>query len=312
MFIKLVKPIYGDPMRMTLRQLEVFAATCRHHGVTAAATAVKLSQSAASQAVTELEAAVGGPLFERQGRRLQLNERGRQLLPMAVELLDRAAAIEAQLRRGTGEGAPQAQLAASLTTGNYLLPPLIARLLSAQPQARVGLSIANTGAVIAAVEEFRADAGFIEGACTRSDLDVRPWKEDRLLVVAAPGHALTRDRKLSAAALSGARWILREPGSGTREIFERAAAAAGITLDIALELGHTEGVRQAAMAGAGLACLSQHAVAGALARGELKALATPFLSLRRQLSLIRHRRKLMTPGLRAVLRACEVRAADLP
>ena len=294
-------------MRLTLRQLQVFSAICRSGGVTAAANAIGLSQSAASQALAELESALEGPLFDRAGRKLLLNERGRALLPRATELLERAEEIESALRRHGSTTETLVRLAASLTVGSYLLPPLIGAHLARQQQTRVELQVENTGMVITAVAAFQADAGFIEGPCEHPDLRVLPWREDELLVVAPPDHPLARRRKLEPRDLQQAAWVLRERGSGTREVFDRAAESQGIAIHARFELGHTEAVMRAVRAGAGLGCLSRFVVEDAVRRGELAVLRTPFLSLRRPLHAVLHRAKFIGPGLRHVLQACELR-----
>lgn len=298
-------------MRLTLRQLEVFSAICRTGGVTPAAGEVGLSQSAASQALAELESALEGPLFDRAGRKLLLNERGQALLPRASELLERASDIETMLRSHDSRVETQVRLAASLTVGSYMLPPLIGAFLAQQPQTRVELEVENTESVIAAVAAFRVDAGFIEGSCQHPDLLALPWREDELRIVAPPGHALARKRKLSLQDLESAAWVLRERGSGTREMFERAAERQRLRIRARLELGHTEAVMRAVSAGAGLSCLSRAAVEDAAQRGELAILRTPFLDLHRQLHLVLHRSKFLGTGLRAVLLACGVRLKNV-
>jgi DNA-binding transcriptional LysR family regulator len=291
-------------MRLTLRQLEVFSAICRSGGVTSAADRIGLSQSATSQALAELESALEGPLFDRAGRRLLLNERGRALLPRAIELLERAAEIETTLRQHGAAAETLVRLAASLTVGSYLLPPLIGAWLARQTHTRVELQVENTGAVIAAVAAYQADAGFIEGPCEHPELRVLPWRADELQVIAPPGHPLARRRKLTPRDLEQADWVLREHGSGTREVFDRAAESQGIAIHARLELGHTEAVMRAVMAGAGLGCLSRFVVEDAVRRGELAVLATPFLDLHRPLHAVVHKAKFLGPGLRGTLQAC--------
>jgi DNA-binding transcriptional LysR family regulator len=298
-------------MRLTLRQLEVFTAVCRTGGVTAAANSIALSQSATSQALAELEAALEGPLFDRAGRRkLLLNERGRALLPRAIELLERAGEIEATLRRHGATGETLVQLAASLTVGNYLLPPLIGAWLARQSHTRVELRVENTESVIAAVAAYQADAGFIEGPCEHPELRVLPWREDELQVIGPPAHPLARRRRLTPQDLEQAAWVLREHGSGTREVFDRAAESAGIAIHARLELGHTEAVMRAVMAGAGLGCLSRFVVEDAVRRGELALLPTPFLELRRPLHAVLHKARFLGPGLRATLQACGLKLPE--
>lgn len=291
-------------MRLTLRQLEVFCAVCRSGSVTTAAAEISLTQSAASQALAELESALDGALFDRVGRRLRRNERGDALYDRATELLARAQEIEDALRGTAGALPAHLKLAASQTIGSYLLPAAIGGFLAAHPDARVELEVRNTREVIAEVAAFRADAGFIEGPCRHAELIAQPWRQDELAVVVGARHALAHRRRIGAADLHGQTWVLREPGSGTRELFDRAAETAGIELGPVLELGHAEAIKRAVAAGAGLGCLSKSAIENELAAGTLCALKTPFLDLHRQLSIVLHRRKYLTAGLREVLAAC--------
>lgn len=178
---------HAPRLRLSLRQLEVFAAIAHSGSMRAGAGRVARSQSAASAALAELEAALGEPLFDRVGRRLVLNENGRALLPGAVALLDQAAELQGLF---SGEHAAPLRVAASLTIGEYLLPGLMAQWKLAHPHSAVHLAIGNTSEVIAAVAGMEADVGFIEGPQTHAELRVRRWVSDELVVVAAPGHPL--------------------------------------------------------------------------------------------------------------------------
>ena len=165
-------------MRITLRQLAIFAAVADAGSTTAAAARVALSQSATSAALNELEAVLGARLFDRVGTRLVLNDTGRGLLPQARAVLDGAAGIEREFGLGTapGEaGAPSLlRVGASTTIGNYLLPTLIAGWQRAHPAAPVDVEIANTGAVAAAVARMEVDIGLIEGPSREPDVIARP------------------------------------------------------------------------------------------------------------------------------------------
>lgn len=288
-------------MRISLRQLEVFDAVCRLGSVTAAAQAVNLSQSAASQALAELELALDGALFARIGRRLLLNERGEHLRAQAAELLERASTIEATLR-GTTVVAPTLRIAASRTVGGYLLPERLAAYLQAQPDARIELAVMNTEAVVDEVASLRAVAGFVEGSVHRADVVAHRWSDDAMIVVAAPSHPLVAQRP-TVKRFAASRWIMRERGSGTREMFEHAAQLAGFVPDVALELGAPQAVVRAVAAGAGLGCMSRLVVGDALRRGDLVELPAPFLDLRRPLMVVLRRGAYVGAGLRALLDA---------
>lgn len=285
---------------LTLRQLGVFVAVARAGSTRAAADRVARSQSAASSALAELEATLGVKLFDRVGRRLTLNAQGRALLPRAVNLLEQAAEI-GQLFGAADQGA--LRVAASFTVGEYLLPPLIAGWKRVHPGTRLRLDIANTRAVLDAVAALEVDVGFIEGARTHPDLDVAHWRDDELVVVAAAGHPMA-GRRVDRAWLRAAPWILREPGSGTREGADRWLVPGLGRLRIEMELGSNEAVKRAVAAGQGVGLLSVHAVAEAVAAGTLARLQTPLPRMHRSLAIVTHRERQPGRALAGFLAHC--------
>jgi Transcriptional regulator len=287
-------------LKLTLRQLEVFAATARAGSTRAAAERVARSQSAASTALAELEATLGAQLFDRVGRRLVLNENGRALLPRAASLLEQAAELQALF---DSEHAAPLRVAASFTIGEYLLPPLISQWKQMHPLSQVRLDIANTREVLDAVAAFDVDVGFIEGTGSHPELRVRRWLSDELVIFAAPGHPLAT-RGAGTRRLADARWVLREQGSGTREASDRWLTAQLDRVDIGLELGSNEAVKRAVASGLGVGCLSRHAVAEALAQGTLVDLSAALPPMRRALSIVVHRAKRLGSAAQDFMRHC--------
>jgi len=290
-------------MRITLRQLEVFAAIAGHGHVTRAAEAIAMTQSAASTALAELEQQLETTLFDRIGRQLLLNEAGRQLLPKALDVLDRVREIEAVTH--SGELAFDLHLGASLTIGNHLLPALLAELGRRHPQGQVRLTLKNTEQVVADLLNYRIDLGFVEGPVQDERLQRHFWHQDRLSVFVGPDHPLA-NRTASHDDLKRIDWILREKGSGTREVFDRALASAGLPCRVAYELEQPEAIRQCVRNGLGVGCLSTLELRDAFQAGWLAPVATPFLDLERQFQVVLHRDKHLSPGLRAVLSLCGV------
>lgn len=288
-------------MHLTLRQWQVFVSIADAGTTAAAGAQLALSQSATSAALNELESQLARPLFDRIGRRLVLNPQGRALLDPARALL--VAAVDLERLAGVGQVGPGAlplllRLGASTTIGNYLLPSRVAALLADNPQAQVDLQIGNSADVVAAVQRLEVDLGLIEGPCHESGLQVLPWQRDDLVIVAAPG---TTPTNMDVAALAQARWLLREPGSGTREAVEQALLPHLHHFARAMQLGSTEAIKQAAAAGLGLACLSRHAVADLLALGSLSVVETPVPPMSRQLWVVRHPGKRVPTALWALL-----------
>jgi DNA-binding transcriptional LysR family regulator len=287
-------------LRLNLRQLEVFVATAHGGSTRAGAERVARSQSAASTAIADLEAALGAPLFDRLGRRLVLNENGRALLPRAAALL--ADAGDVQHLFG-GEHAVPLRVAASFTIGEYLLPERVAQWKVAHPGSHLRMRVSNTNDVIDAVARHEADIGFVEGARTHPDPLVRPWLSDELVVFAAPSHPLA-GRTLGIDQLRGASWVVREPGSGTREATDRWLLEHLGTIDIEYELGSTEAIKRLVGFGAGIGCVSRYAVAHAFDEGWLVALRTRLPKAVRRLATVVHRGRPLGSGAAAFMRHC--------
>lgn len=284
------------------RQLEVFAKIAATGSVRAAADAVYLSQPAVSMALAELERLLGQRLFDRAGRRLTLNEHGMALLPRAQEVLERMRDLPRHVTCTQAVVRGDLRIGASNTVGNYLVGDLLGGFARAHPGVALHLAIANTEAIVADVRRFAVDVGCVEGAAPHADIEMLPWREDRLVVCVRPDHPLARRRRLAAKDFKNVRWILRERGSATRALAERALsrlpAAAGV-----LELGQSEAIKQAVIAGLGIACLPEVAIAEARAAGKLCVLRTPFLDLQRRLTLVLHRERYRGPLLQAFLDA---------
>ncbi len=283
------------------RQLEVFVQVALQGSVRAAADALYLTQPAASMALAQMEHQLGTPVFARERGRLRLNTRGRELLPLARELLERHAEFG---RKGGASGvalAGELRIGASNTVGNYRVDELLGAFVRAHRQVAIRLRVANTQTIAAGVLDHQLDVGCVEGPVSHPALEVRPWRDDALVVCVPPQHPLAHKRRLRPDDFAGARWVLREPGSATRATSERALAQlpAGETV---LELDQIEAIKQAVVAGLGIACLPAVAVTDALAAGRLTALKTPFLDLRRKLSVLLHRQKYRGALLDAFLR----------
>ncbi len=289
-------------MRYSLRQLEVFLAVARDESVSRAAETLFMSQSAVSGSLAELERQFDVKLFDRVGKRLQLSERGRALRARAQAVLDHARELERGLENPDELG--RLRIGATLTIGDHLAVPLIARFVRLYPGAQVTLAVANTEEIARQVTNFEIDVGLIEGELSHPDLEVTAWRDDELVVFCAPTHPFARKRKLSDADLKSAEWIVREPGSGTRQTFDRAMYGLVPDLRIALALQHTQALKAAVAAGLGVGCISRIALADELERGTLKACRVPQRDFRRRFFFVLHRQKFRSAGLERWLEVC--------
>lgn len=286
-------------MHITLRQLAVFAEVLKSGSTSQAAQKLALSQSAVSAALTDLEGQLGVQLFDRVGKRLVINEHGRLLYPRVVALLEQTVEIEQLFQKGNGA----IRVYASSTIGNYILPEVIARYRRDVPDLPLEIAVGNSLDAIAAVANFRVDIGLIEGPCRSLDLVAEPWLEDELVVFTAPDNPLLRG-SITLDRLASESWILRERGSGTREVVDYLLLSHLPSFQLGMELGNSEAIKHAVRHGLGISCLSRRVIAGQLEAGKLVEVAIPLPRLVRKLYQIRHRQKHLSLALRRFLQYC--------
>src|ERR1700754_3807417 len=260
------------------RQLEVFVAIATAGSVRAASERLFLSQPAASMALAELERQIGSPLFARERGRLRLNDRGRELLPLARELIERHAEFGRRAEGSVAELTGDIGIGASNTVGNYLVGDLLGPFAAEHPGVALRLGVANTARIAQGVLDHDFDIGCVEGPVNHPAIKSRPKREH----------------------FAGARWVLRERGSATRALSEQALAALPEG-KVVLELDQSEAIKQAVIAGLGIACLPEVAIVAAVKTGRLAVLPTPFLELKRTLSILLHRQRYRAAVLEAFL-----------
>lgn len=290
-------------MKITLKQMAVFTAIVKSDGnMTLAAESLYLTQSACSMALSTFENQLGSKLFERRGKKLVLNELGREIYLHALKIVQQTDELETiASEKSSQKMTGNLVVSASSTIGNYLLPQVIAEFTTQYPNIKVTLKVGNTAEVIAQIIKAESDIGFVEGSCPATELEVLPWRIDQLVIIASKDHPLSQHKMMTLPKLHKARWILREPGSGTREKFENALDEPIIPF---LELGHTEAIKQAVLTGLGISCLSKTAVEHMLQQGELVALSCPTLKLKREFNLVLHKDKYKTHILKMFMEAC--------
>ena len=220
------------------------------------------------------------------GKRLVVNEHGRLLYPRALALLEQTIEIEQLFREDNGA----IRVYASSTIGNYILPAMIARYRQDFPDLPLELSVGNSQDVINAVLDFRVDIGLIEGPCHNTEIISEPWLEDELVVFAAPSSPLTKGA-VTLEQLAASPWILRERGSGTRELVDYLLLSHLPRFQMAMELGNSEAIKHAVRHGLGISCLSRRVIAEQLQAGTLSEVPVPLPRLVRTLWRVHHRQK---------------------
>jgi DNA-binding transcriptional LysR family regulator len=257
---------------MTLEQLRIFIAVAEKQHVTRAASGLNLTQSATSAAIAALETRYGIKLFDRVGRGIALTQTGSSFLNEARAVVARAKAAAQVLDDLAGLKRGSLSLAASQTVANYWLPPRIETFRRTYPGIDLRVKVANTEQVAHAVIQGHADLGFVEGEVDEPSLAIRRMEGDSLAVVVGASHRWVGRTRITPQHLTETSWILREPGSGTRSMFEAALKKFQINfsdLDIRLELPSNEAVRVAVQSGDCATAISDLVVAQSLAAGTL-------------------------------------------
>jgi DNA-binding transcriptional LysR family regulator len=277
---------------MTLEQLRIFIAVAERQHVTRAAEALNLTQSAVSSAVTALEGRHGVALFDRVGRNVVLNQAGEAFLAEARDILARVAAAEAALDDLAGLARGRLSIHASQTIASHWLPPRLTVFHKVHPGIRLEVAIGNTAQVAKAVAEGTAELGLVEGEIDEPAISRAVIGHDHLSLVVGADHPWAKNGAAAPVDLSQTRWVLREPGSGTRSTFEAVLARHGLAvadLDVAMVLPGNEAVRGAVEANAGAAVMSTSAAAPGLASGAL--VEVPYDLPARPFHLLRHKQR---------------------
>ncbi|MGY8663938.1 LysR family transcriptional regulator [Bradyrhizobium sp. UFLA05-109] len=287
---------------MTLEQLRIFVAVAECEHVTRGAQQLNLTQSATSAAIAALEERYATKLFDRIGRRIALTEAGRLFLKEAKAVLARASDAAKVLTDLADLTQGSLALAASQTVANYWLPVAIQSYRLRYPGVIVSTTIGNSENVAVMVREGSADLGLVEAAIDDPTLVMAPVAEDELILVAPLNHPWAARTPRSAQELKRGPWVLREPGSGTRSVFEGALPGLGLTskdLNVALVLPSNEAVRAAAEAGAGVTVISRLVVANSVKAGNLVPVKFPLLH--RRFVALRHKERYVSRAEQAFL-----------
>lgn len=288
-----------------LAVLELLVAVAEHGSLGAAARAVGMAQPNASRALSRYETELGLALITRHPRGSRLTAEGAAVADWARRVLDDARELMTATEALRSGRQAQLDVAASLTIAEYLAPAWLATLRRARPELEVRLRVANSAEVFRLVDGGECELGFVETPRVAAGLRGTAVADDRLLVVVAPDHPWARRRTpITPAELAATALVVREGGSGTRATLAVAFSEHGIAdADLAppaLELGSNAAVRASVVAGAGPAVLSELAVAGWVARGELVEVPVEGLELRRRL------RAVWRPGTRPSESAAEL------
>lgn len=275
-------------MSINLHHLRLFAAVVDQGGFTKAAAALNLSQPAISKSLNELERQLHVRLLDRGGRSPRLTEAGKLLHARARELFGVERVAERELRELRGLKHGVLRVAASTTIATYMLPPVLGRFRVRHRGVRIRISSANTRAVLRMLLESRVDVALVEGPVSHARVEVKPWIQDELVVIAPPDHPLVH-RRARVEDLTEYPFLVRELGSGTRVVSQRALARHGIRLTNTMRVGSTEAIKQSVAAGLGIAIVSRAAAADQIALGKIAVVHVDDFVIHRTLTQLKLR-----------------------
>ncbi|UYG16006.1 LysR family transcriptional regulator [Brachybacterium huguangmaarense] len=269
--------------RPDIPSLELLVAVADTGSLSGAAALLGLAQPNASRQLARLERRLGTRLIARGARGSEPTAAGRVAVEHARRVLDAADALVDQVQAAAGAG--RVCVLASQTIAEHLMPAFLASLASHLPDTPVSFEVANTTGVLSALRRMRADLGFVEGTDIPPGLSSREVGRDRLVAVVAPTHPWAARERIDADELARTPLVVREEGSGTRDVLARALAPRTVAPP-ALVLHSNAAVRTAVVGGAGCALLSELAVADHVRSGHLRALAVTGVDLRRSLRAV--------------------------
>ncbi|WP_394211802.1 LysR substrate-binding domain-containing protein [Psychrobacter piscatorii] len=290
--------------KITLKQLAVFVSIYQTGSTSRASEEMHLSQSAVSSALTELESRLQMPLFERVGRRLNQHPNAHPIYVQAQAILGQSLTLEHYHQYQAG----QIHIGASTTIGNYVLPSLLGKLYEALPDANIDMYIANTQEVVSEVEQLNIDIALVEGMPRPLDMkaiELREWRTDTLMVFAKRDSKWLKNvatysedagcYQLTINQLAQLPLLVREAGSGTRQIIDEQLLKYLPNAEIVKAIHQSEAIKHMVSADIGLGCLSQHVIETELATGELVQVSVAGIDLSRTWWLVWHKARHQSP-----------------
>ncbi|HEC20220.1 MAG TPA: LysR family transcriptional regulator [Gammaproteobacteria bacterium] len=242
---------------VTLRQMQIFEAVVRLGGYTRAADELHLTQPTVSMQIKKLSETIGSPLLEKIGNKLHTTAVGAEVYSSAQNILGNILALGESTE--TLEGVVKGPLRiAVITTAKYFMPHLLGAFVNQHPEVQPILKVTNRSRVLERLKSNEDDLLIMGQVPVELDVEAHPFIDNELVVVASPQHSLARKKSISLRELAKERFLMRESGSGTRLAVERLFAENGLEIQPYMDLGSSEAIKQAVMAGLGISVLSRH------------------------------------------------------
>ncbi len=287
---------------MTLRHMKIFTAVCAENSITKAAEKLHMAQPAVSVAIKELEDYYGVKLFDRISRRLYLTDIGRNFLDYSVHIVSLFDDMENHIRQW--KCSEKLRVGASIGVGTHLMPQYVSAFYRDHPQSSVDVFIGSSDIIEKKILKNELDFALIEGSVHSSSILFHTYQKDRLAIICRPDDPLCGEKTITIEQLLSRPLLLRETGSGTRELFDHMLAALEYTYAPAWESTSTPALINAVRQGLGIAVLPYMMVQEELEKGNVIELQVEKLHLDRGLHIIYHKNKRLTNLAREFLSMC--------
>lgn len=283
---------------MNFRKIKIFYETATELNMTKVAKKMYISQPSISQAIHEIEEELNVKLFDRIGKKIYLTEEGNIYLNYVRRILN---LHEECLKTIDDMGKNQKgkiKIGASSTIGIYILPDIIKGFLQNNSGIEISLSVFNTEKIEKMILENEIDFAFVEGNTSHSEIVTEEVWEDELIFICSPTHRWNKKLYLSKQDIEDEKLIMRETGSGTRQVVEAFLKNNDIKYNVFMELGNTEGIKKSVEANLGVSCLSKRSVIEKIDNGTLSGFRLKDEKINRMLSLIYHKDKFLSNNMK--------------
>ena len=289
---------------MTIRHMIIFRSVCENgYNSTKAAEVLHMTQPAVSLAIKELEQNYGVHLFDRIGRRLQITDAGRRFLQYAIHISDLFSDMETVLHDWDSKGI--LRIGASITIGSQFLPGYVKAFSQICPDIDVRVTIEQSERLEKKILSNELDCALIEGIAHDNNIISEPYMEDHLSVICSVEKGWMQEQCISLEEFQKQRFLLREKGSGTREVFDRVASQAGIHVTPVWEAMSTTALVNAVISGLGIAVLPHRMILPALRQGLINTVKVEGLSFSRNFHIIHHKDKFLTASAKRFIALCK-------
>lgn len=276
---------------MNERQLRIFYEVSTKLNMTEAANSLYITQPAVSQTIKEIENELGVKLFDRLAKKLFLTTEGEIFATYSRRILNLYDECNEVIKSMKNVEFGKLKIGASTTIGIYILTDIIGKYTKLNKNIDVSIIVENTNNIANLILENKIDFAFVEGPVHSDEIDVKEFWDDELVIVTSIDHPFAKQKDIELQQIVNEKMIMREIGSGTREVFEDILTANNVQIKNYIELGNTEAIKRSVNAGIGITCISKRAIEREVAHGELAAVKLKSIDIFRKLNIIHHKDK---------------------